>query len=81
MVRQPKPQSTNRSDFLFAWFPTHPVSSLHRPHQVDPFPHVDVTVQGTWIRDLVLGAREAEDGLEIPRFAENATFRCESITA
>lgn len=57
------------------------MSSLHCPHQVDPFPHVDVTIQGTRICDLVLGARKAEDGLEIPRFAKNATFGCESITA
>lgn len=59
---------------------THPMSSLHCPHQVDPFPHVDVTIQGTRVCDLVLGARKAEDGLEIPRFAKNATFGCESIT-
>lgn len=63
------------------WLHTYPMSTLHRPHQVNPFPHVDVTVQGTWIGDFVLSASKAEDCLEIPRFAKNTTFGRESITA
>lgn len=57
------------------------MSSLHCPHQVDPFPHVDVAVQGTGIRNFVLGACEAEDGLEVTGFAENATLGGEGIAA
>lgn len=58
----------------------HPMSSLHCPYQVDPFPHVDVAVQGTWIRDLVFRTGEAEDGLEVAGFPKNATFRCERVS-
>lgn len=50
------------------------MGSLHRPHQADPLPHIDVPVQGTGIRDLILGTGETEDGLEVPRFAENTAF-------
>lgn len=55
------------------------MSSLHRPHQVDSFPHVDVAVQGTGVSDLVLGAGEAEDGLKVAGFAEDAALGCEGV--
>ena len=58
---------------------TYPVCSLDCTQQIDALPHVDVSVQGTRVRDLVLGAGKAEDGLEVSRFAKDPSFGGQSV--
>lgn len=53
---------------------THPVSRLYRADQRDAPPHVDVPVQSSGVGQLVLGRRDTQDGLKVPRLPEDASL-------
>lgn len=59
---------------LKALLRTHPVGRLDRPDQGDPSPDVHVPVQSSRVGQLVLGGRDAQDGLKVSRLPEDASL-------
>lgn len=60
-------------------FSPYPMCSLYGPHQVQPFPHVDVAVQGPRVGDVILGRGHTQNRLQVSRFAKYPSLRRQSV--
>ena len=52
---------------------------LYGAEQSDALPHVDVPVEGAGVGEFVPSARQAQDGLQLPRLPEHAPPRSQRI--